>query len=169
MKMELGYTIPLQKYLKIEKPLPQKAETTSFFCWDLHLLTVQGRKAVLAMNCNSWYSILLYDMKETDWPCLPDLIESEIKVAILREGLSKFEVGRYFALGGPQKISPPHGPDPAERLNCAMAALIQQFPLLDESRLSQPRVCHALNGGTYDVEGFSGKPREVFLAGFRWL
>ncbi len=167
--MEFGYTNPLQKYLNMEKPLSLKTETASFFCWDLHLLTVQNRKAVLAMNCDSRYSILLYDMKETDWPCLPDLIESEIKVAILREGLSKFEITRYFALGGPQRISPPHGPNRAARLNCAMAALIQQFSLLDESRLSQPRVCHVLNGGTYDVEGFSGKPREFFLAGFRSL
>lgn len=167
--MEFGYTISLQKYLKMEKPSPQKTETPSLFCWDLHLLTVQGRKAVLAMNCASRYSILLYDMKDTDWACLSDLLESEIKVAILREGLSKFEAARYFALGGPQKITPPHGPNPAEQLNCAMAALIQQFPLLDESRLSQPRVCHVLNGGTYDVEGFLGKPREVFLAGFRRL
>ena len=167
--MELGYTIPLQKYLNMEEPPPHNAETATYFCWDLHLLTVQSRKAVLAINCNSRYSVLLYDMKDTDWPCLPDLVESEIKVAILREGLSKFEVGRYFALGGPLKISPPHGPNPAERLNCAMAALIQQFSLLDESRLSQPRVCHVLNGGTYDAEDFSGKPREVFLAGFRFL
>ncbi len=167
--MEFGYTIPLQKHLKMVELLPQKAETSSFFCWDLHLLTVQGRKAVLAMNCTSRYSILLYDMKETDWPCLTDLVESEIKVAVLREGLSKFEAARYFALGGPLKISPPHGPNSAERLNCAMAALIQQFSLLDESRLSQPRVCHVLNGGTYDAEGFSGKPIEIFLAGFRWL
>lgn len=71
--MEFSYTIPLQKYLRTAPP-SQKAETASFFCWDLHLLTLQGRKAVLVINCNSRYSILLFDLKETDWPCLPDLV-----------------------------------------------------------------------------------------------
>ena len=47
--MELGYTPPLQKQLKVELP-PSKPPIGPFFCWAVHTLTVQGRKAVLAMN-----------------------------------------------------------------------------------------------------------------------
>lgn len=57
--MEFCYTRPLQRRLTMKPPFSQTA-AAPFFCWDVHLLTVQGRKAVLAMNRASRYSILLY-------------------------------------------------------------------------------------------------------------
>ena len=68
--MELGYTLPLQKQLKVELP-PSKPPIGPFFCWAVHTLTVQGRKAVLAMNRDTRYSILLYGMRAADWVHLP--------------------------------------------------------------------------------------------------
>lgn len=60
------------------KPPFSQTAAAPFFCWDIHLLTVQGRKAVLAMNRASRYSILLYGMNGADWKRLPDMIQSEI-------------------------------------------------------------------------------------------
>ena len=96
--MEFGYTIPLQRHLKMRLPSSAKA-TAPFFCWDAHLLTVQKRKAALAINHSSRYCILLYGLNAVDWKRLPELMQGEIRAAILREGLSEFEVARYFALG----------------------------------------------------------------------
>lgn len=168
--MEFGYTVPLQRYLKMELP-PPKERTAPFFCWDLHILTVQRRKSALAMNRSSRYSILLYGMKETDWKVLPELIKHEIKAAILREGLSEFEAARYFALGGPLRISPLHGQKPAASLNWAMGSLLHHASLLDSRRLSQPRISHVMNGEAYCVAEYSkeGTPREFFFEGFRCL
>ena len=106
--MELSYTIPLQKHLKMETP-PPEPNAAPFFCWDVHLLTVQGRKTVLAMNRASRYSLLFYGMNRADWTRLPELVRDEIRAVILREGLSEFEAARYFALGGPLNISTAHG------------------------------------------------------------
>ena len=161
--MEFSYTVPLQKYLKMELP-PPKERTAPFFCWDLHILTVQGRKTALAMNRNSRYSILLYGMKETDWKVLPELIEQEIKAVILREGLSEFEAERYFAL-------PSHGQTSTASLHWAMGALLQRASLLDSRRLSQPRISQVMNDEVYYSAKFSkeGTPREFFLEGFRCL
>ena len=168
--MEFGYTIPLQRHLKI-KP-PSSAEITApFFCWDVHLLTVQKRRAALVMNCGSRYSLLFYGMNRADWKRLPDMIQSEIRAAILREGLSEFEAVRYFTLSGPMRISRPHGPASVSGLNWVMRLLLQQFSLLDDSRLSQLQIAHIMNDEIYHAAELSmrGSPREFFLMGFRCL
>ena len=168
--MEFGYTIPLQKHLKMRTPSSAKA-AVPFFCWDIHLLTIQKRKAALVMNCGSRYSILLYGMEATDWKRLPDMIQSEIRSAILREGLSEFEATRYFTLSGPLRISRPHGPESVSGLNWVIRLLLQQFSLLDDSRLSQLQIAHIMNDEIYHAAELSmrGSPREFFLMGFRRL
>jgi hypothetical protein len=170
MAMEFGYTIPLQRHLKMRTPSSAKA-AVPFFCWDIHLLTIQKRKAALVMNCGSRYSILLYGMEATDWKRLPDMIQSEIRSAILREGLSEFEATRYFTLSGPLRISRPHGPESVSGLNWVIRLLLQQFSLLDDSRLSQLQIAHIMNDEIYHAAELSmrGSPREFFLMGFRRL
>lgn len=168
--MELGYTLPLQKQLKVELP-PSKPPIDPFFCWAVHTLTVQGRKAVLAMNRDARYSILLYGMKAADWVHLPGLVQNEIKAAILREGLSEYETVRYFTLSGPLKLSTANGTNLIAGLNWAMQTLLQQSSLLDKSRFSQPQVTHIMNDEIYYASEFSksGTPREFFLDEFRCL
>ena len=78
------------------------------------------------MNRSSRYSILLYGMNAADWMYLTDLVQGEIRAVILRERLSKFEAARYFSFDRPLKISQPHGPNPAAKLNWAMAELLQR-------------------------------------------
>ena len=128
--MEFGYTIPLQRHLKIKLPPPQTA-SAPFFCWDVHLLTIQKRRTALAMNRASRYCILLYGMDPADWKHLPELVQGEIRAVILREGLSEFEAARYFALSGPLNISQSLGAESTAALNWAMRTLLQHASLLD--------------------------------------
>ena len=168
--MELGYTLPLQKQLKVELP-PSKPPIDPFFCWAVHTLTVQGRKAVLAMNRDTRYSILLYGMRAADWVHLPGLVQNEIKAAILREGLSEYETVRYFTLSGPLKISTVRESDLVTGLNWTMQTLLRYASLLDERLFSQPQVTYIMNDEVYYTSEFSksGTPRKFFLAGFRCL
>ena len=168
--MEFGYTIPLQKHLEMEA-LPPGPTVAPFFNWAVHALTIQRRKAVLAMNCSTRYCILLYGVRAADWVHLPGLLQNEIRAAILREGLSEYEAVRYFALSGTLKRSTAQRPNLVEGLNWTMQTLLQQVSLLDEHRFSQPQVTHILNDEVYYASEFSksGTPREFFLAGFRCL
>ena len=166
--MEFCYTLPLKRWLNMNLPLPRTA-AAPFFCWDAHALTVQGRKTVLAMNRASRYSLLFYGMNRADWTRLPELVRDEIRAVILREGLSEFEVTRYFALGGPLNISGARSPKSAAALNWAMRVLLQYSSLLDDKRLSQPQAVHMINGEVYHTIEQCGSPREFFLLGFRHL
>ena len=168
--MELGYTLPLQKRLKMELP-SSKSPIAPFFCWAIHILTIQHRKAVLAMNYSTRYCILLYGVRAADWVHLPGLVQNEIKAAILREGLSEYEAVRYFTLSGPLKISAVRESDLVTGLNWTMQTLLRHAPLLDESRFSQPQVTYIMNDEVYYTSEFSksGTPRKFFLAGFRCL
>ena len=168
--MEFGYTIPLQRHLKMKLPPPQTA-AAPFFCWDVHLLTIQKRRTALAMNRASRYCILLYGMDTADWKHLPELVQGEIRAVILREGLSEYEAVRYFTLSGPLKISTVRKSDLVTGLNWTMQTLLRHAPLLDESRFSQPQVTCLMNDEVYCAaeSSKSGTPREFFLAGFRCL
>ena len=155
--MEFGYTIPLQKHLKMVLP-SSKPTIAPFFCWAIHILTIQHRKAVLAMNYSTRYCILLYGVRAADWVHLPGLLKNEIRAAILREGLSL-------------KLSTANGTNLIAGLNWAMQTLLQQLSLLDKSRFSQPQVTHIMNDEVYYASEFSksGTPREFFLEEFRCL
>ena len=168
--MEFGYTSPLQRHLNMELP-PSKETAPPFFCWDVHMLTIQSRKVALVMNRASRYSILLYDMDAADWKCLPELVQGEIRAAILREGLSEFEAVRYFALSGPLRIFRSPGPASTAALNWVMRTLLPYASLLDNHRLSQVPIAHILNEEVYHASEVSGRgtSREFFLAGFRDL
>lgn len=168
--MEFCYTIPLQRHLKMKLPSSTKS-VAPFFCWDIHILTVQNRKAALAMNRSSRYSILLYGMNAADWMCLTDLVQGEIRAVILREGLSEFEATRYFALSGPLTISTAQGLKSVRALNWAMRTMLQHSYLLDDRHLSQFQVAYILNREVYHAVELAkrGSPREFFLMGFRHL
>lgn len=146
------------------KALPPGPTVAPFFCWAVHVLTIQRRKAVLAMNCDSRYCILLYGVRAADWARLSGLLQNEIRAAVLREGLSEYEAVRYFALSGSPKRSTARGPNLVTGLNWAMQTLLQQVPLLDENRFSQPQVTHIMNGEVYDSVPLSTDPNAIWRA-----
>lgn len=46
--MQLGITIPLQKHLKI-KTLPYGEQSDLFYCWELHIIRLQGKNTLAAV------------------------------------------------------------------------------------------------------------------------
>ncbi len=50
--IELGLTIPLQRHLGI-KALPYSEEPGRHFCWDLHVISLQGRSSLLDQIVNA--------------------------------------------------------------------------------------------------------------------
>ena len=59
--MELGLTFPLQRFLKLHPPA-YGTDPGCRFCWDLHVIRLQGRRCLLAVHCCSRYAFVRYDV-----------------------------------------------------------------------------------------------------------
>ena len=55
--MELGLTFPLQRFLR-RKPPDYGTETDRRFCWDLHVISLRGRRCLLAVHSHSRYTLM---------------------------------------------------------------------------------------------------------------
>ena len=70
--MQLDLTIPLQRHLKFKnlscgEPLGRQC------CWDLHVITLQGRPSLLAVHCATRYTFTLFDVSAAQWGALQGL------------------------------------------------------------------------------------------------
>lgn len=70
--MELGLTVPLQRFLKMKTPA-YGSEPDRRYCWDLHMIGLQGRKCLLAVHCHSRYTFVYYDVAPSQWADIPAL------------------------------------------------------------------------------------------------
>jgi hypothetical protein len=64
--MQLGLTIPLQRHLKL-KNLSYGEPLDRQYCWDLHVITLQGRPSLLAVHCATRYTFTLFDVTMFQW------------------------------------------------------------------------------------------------------
>lgn len=87
-------TIPLQQYLK-RKNFSYGEESDRNFCWDLHIITLQGRSSLLAVHCPSLYTFTLFALNPWDWD---DLAGSLVK-GIQR----RFRCAGYDGIGTAQE------------------------------------------------------------------
>lgn len=168
--LQFGYTIPLQKHLKMKAP-PCSDSPDFRFCWEVHVLTIFRRKAIIAVNANSRYAVMLYGVKGANRKNLPEVLQREIKAAFVQEGISEFEIARYFQLAGPLEITKTHGPKAVATLNRAVDALCLVSPPLDESSLYQPLASSVMNDDYCHAPGYKDfcTPREFLLRDFQTL
>lgn len=87
MSIELGLTIPLQRYLKI-RTLPYGQEPNRRFCWDLHVISLRGRPSLLAVHCHTRYAFVLYDLSSLEWARLPEVFLEGLRRSLSDAGLS---------------------------------------------------------------------------------
>lgn len=87
MSIELGLTIPLQRHLKI-KALPYGQEPGRRFCWDLHVISLQGCPSLLAVRCHTRYAFLLYNLSCLEWTHLPEVFQDGLRCSLSDAGLS---------------------------------------------------------------------------------
>lgn len=83
-------------------------------------MTIMRRKAVLAVNANNRYTVLLYGVKGADWSHLPELLQDEIKAAWVRDKMPKSKIKKYFSLAGPVEVTKTHGSKAVAAMNGCM-------------------------------------------------
>lgn len=161
--MQLGITIPLQKYLK--RKAPSYGEPCDlFFCWELHVILLQGKSTLVAVNANNRYAIILSGMKACDWKLMTDCFVEGLTKSLIAEGYTQNQVDRYLDLAGDVEITKTHGRKPVAGLNCMNEYLWVIPEPINEDELYQELHSKEVNRMICKAAGFleTGYPIEFF-------
>ena len=152
--IELGLTIPLQRYLHI-KALPYGQESDHRFCWDLHAIPLRGRPSLLAVHCHTRYTFVLYNLSHPEWERLPDIFLDGLRLSLSAAG---FPAERTKKLCGsnPPLFTRTHGRREVAFLNRAWEDVIAAGLALDERGQSQPLLDQLVNAKLSRCAGIEG-------------
>lgn len=163
--MQLGITIPLQKHLKI-KTLPYGEQTDLFYCWELHIIRLQGKNTLAVVNASNRFAIVLWGMTAPQWKRLGEVMRNGIRHGFLSEGYTQQQVDAYFEQAGQVNLTKTHGRSPVATLN-RMIEYLRFLPMVMNSEESyQLPHCHEVNRDFCHAAGFAdyGLPVEFLEA-----
>lgn len=113
--MEIGITIPLQKFLRWKQP-PYGDAPNLLLCWDAHRAEIDGRAFLVLVNsANRFAAIRL--MGGVDGRSLGDAAAEAVRLAMAEARLPERLVQAYFEAAGPIAFVKTHGRKPVSGLN----------------------------------------------------
>ena len=163
--MELGITIPLQRFLKRKKP-DYGGMTDLLFCWDLHNITYQGQEVLLVINGSNRFTCVMANLSASDWENIEETAQQGIVQGLLAAGYCDEIVQRYFSAAGTPWITKTHGRKPVAALNRAVERLYWMAEPISEEIQFQKNHSDWVNEEICKVAGFSqrGKPKAFLRA-----
>ena len=152
--IELGLTIPLQRYLDV-KALPYGQDPDRRFCWDLHVITLRGCSSLLAVHCHSRYTFVLYDLNRLEWERLPDIFREGLERSLSAAGFPTDAVNLLCGSVRPL-FTKTHGRQEVAFLNRAWDDVMAAELALDENSQSQHLLDQIVNAKPSRCVGFDG-------------
>lgn len=152
--IELGLTIPLQRYLYI-KALPYPQEPNRRFCWDLHVIPLRSQPSLLAVHCHTRYTFVLYDLNRPEWERLPEVFLNGLRRSLSTAG---FSAGTAENLCGSELplFTRTHGRREVAFLNRAWEDVMAAELALNESDQRQPLLDRLVNAKPSRCAGAEG-------------
>ena len=142
--MEVGITIPLQKFLRWRQP-PYGEDPRLFFCWDAHRAEVNGRKLLIVANSANRFAGIRR-MTGADWKRLDAIALETIDAAMECAGVSVHMRRAYFDRAGALAFTKTHGRKPVGCLNRIVDDIWFCVPqLLDTETMFQPALTSFAN------------------------
>ena len=121
VSMELGITIPLQKFLKI--PRPDEGDCPDlFFCWDAHRESIGGRSCLVLCNSATRF-VAVTAMTAADWRRLEAVADLAIESALKTAGFKIDEIANYLDASGAWALTRTHGRKPLGHMNQIIAEM----------------------------------------------
>lgn len=153
--MQLGLTIPLQRFLKIQS-LQHISTYDLFYCWELHRIILQSKETLVAVNANNRYAIVLCGMDVSNWKNYKDLFLEGLTQAMLSEGYTQQEIEGYLRAAGMIEITKTHGRRAVSGLN-QMDNYLWAIPVrVKADELFQGVHCHEVNRERCRMAGYDG-------------
>ena len=153
--MELGLTFPLQRFLKIKTPV-YGTEPDRRFCWDLHVIHLQGYRCLLAVHCHSRYTFVRCDVPPLLWADMFGLFREGLTDSLTAAGFASNQVEAYLRRAGNPVITRTHGRREVAFLNRAWEDVLSSDLCLDPACHAQPLLDHAVNTRPSRCVGFEG-------------
>ena len=164
--MQLGLTIPLQKFLKMPK-LPYGEPVDLLFCWELHRVPDLGRGTLIAVNASNRFALVFTGMKAANWRQLKEIFTDGITLGLAFEGYLPDQIETYLAAAGTMEFTKTHGRKPVAGLNRAVDLLHLFSDYMSEYDFYQPAASRRLNEDLCHAAGFEsrgyGYPRNWVL------
>lgn len=152
--MQLGVTIPLQKFLKIKQP-PYGEPCDLAFCWEIHKVPDIGRSTLIAVNASSRYALVFCPMRAASWKRIPQVVTEGIRQAMELDGYTPAQIETYLSAAGEPQLTKTHGRRPVAGLNRAVDFLSWMDKVIDERQLFQPWWSHSINKDICRSAGFA--------------
>lgn len=154
--MELGITIPLERFLRRSPPLHYGAETDRRFCWDLHVIDLRGQKSLLSVHCHSRYTFVLFGLTPAERTDLPGTFLDGLRQSLSAAGIGEREIEGYIAHAGDCAITKTHGRREVAFLNRAWEDVLRMEVALDTEGREQPFLDSGVNAKLSRCVGFGG-------------
>lgn len=167
--MELGITIPLQKYLNTlgrhdVRHLEYGDTADLFFCWELHRIMLQSRDTLVAVNAGNRLAVVMCGMDSGGWRNFTDLFMEGLKLVLEAEGYGSGHAAAYIWNAGGVKLTKTHGRRSVAGLN-RMDDCLWSIPVtVNRDRMFQPVHCLEANRQSCKMAGHEGyqKPCECW-------
>lgn len=153
--MQLGLTIPLQKFLKVHRP-PYGTSCDLFYCWELHRIILQSKETLVAVNANNRFAVILCGMDISAWKDYKALFMDGLRQGMLLEGFTQQEIEAYTKAAGKIEITKTHGRRSVSGLN-QMDNYLWSIPVkVRADELFQSVHCYEVNRERCKMAGYEG-------------
>jgi len=144
-------------------------EENDLFCWSVHLITVNRRKTVVAVNDSNRYGFVLHGLKAKDFKNFNELLIQEIRTCLRDEKIKNEIIERYMKIAGELSFSKTRGAKYVARLNKACERVNIFDDRLDTRELYQTIVAKMMNNDLMKItkESDYTYPHELLYKDFK--
>ncbi len=109
----------------------------SLMAWHANYITLDRRKAIVLMNNEARYAVVIYRPKPKDFKRLNELIFEAIRTALRMEGVSKEVIDNYFSAAGELEFSRTASKSSVAQMNNSVHEIACMSEYFDENSLIQ--------------------------------
>ena len=121
------------------------SEENDLFCWSTHIITINRRKAVVAVNDSNRFGFVLYGLKAKELKNLKDLLLNGIRKCLEDEKIKKEVIDKYLETAGDIDFVKTRGAKYVGRLNKACEILRVFSDKINPTEIYQTEIAEHIN------------------------
>lgn len=148
--MQICCTKDLQQELGIKAEAG--FEENDLFCWSAHIITINRKKAVVAVNDSNRFGFVLFGLKAKEFKNLKEHLLQGIKKCLADEKIKEDVIEEYLKAAGGLAFSKTRGPKYVSRLNKAVEFLKVFGDRLQPDKIYQTDISAHMNDDLVKID-----------------